>query len=392
MRNRAIIFYICMTVFTLNIFAEKNFKSDSDFYFISENKSIYEISDESFSEVNRVLESYRNYKGINLDFLMKNNKYALVLEKNNEGFYEFLIKFDIKDKKLPDFISRNMNFYWDKMYKEQNIAFDLEDDFLFAFDKETLIIANSIELFFETEKASYFRDSKSLYESYDYRNIFQNENYVWASYNIQDNEAYFFEPGRKKEKIASSLAEDEKTVEYSLNKYIYFDDSDKLIYTRDSNAFDSFVENILPEFGSYEGSKLNSVGQSYFVGALDYSYAILDVVVKEKAMDSLVEAIKKQVFYNDYPLELIELEEGIFYVEFPLIYKKVYFSYYENYEGNLIISVSDNLEKLKGIKNSGLAKEIYEEENKNLKIDFIKKIKTTEYHDRGFDIKETERM
>lgn len=148
MKNKGIVFFMFMIIFYMNVLGERGFVNEADFYFASQARSLYDINGENVIKLRSVFDSYKEFKGINFDILMRTYPYKLIVRDKVEGDFDFLVQFDTKGGNLPEFITRNLNFYWDKMYKNTNVAFDIKSDFVFAFDDKKLVIAKGINLFF----------------------------------------------------------------------------------------------------------------------------------------------------------------------------------------------------------------------------------------------------
>lgn len=393
MKNKGIVFFMFMIIFCMNVFGEKGFVNEADFYFASQARSLYDINGENVTKLRRVFDSYKEFKGINFDILMRTYPYKLIVRDKVEDDFDFLMQFDISGGNLPEFITRNLNFYWDKMYKNTNVAFDLKSNFVFAFDDKKLVIAKGINLFFENEQLTYMENPEYLENSSAYRNMFSEEEFSSVFYDIKNETACFFL--EKGEKIKSLMAEVVEDSEENANakELMYFEDSKRLVYSLDFEAFNMFMNSILPNFGKAEFEALAQAEHPYFVYGDEYAYVVFDVLDMEGGKNSLIDAIKSHLFYRDQSLEISDKTQDIFYVELPLIYKKIYFMYLNDANGAFKIVVSDKEDILRYMADRNLLINIYEaEENKNTTIDFEKGLKIFEYNEKGYSIKETERM
>lgn len=232
-----------------------------------------------------------------------------------------------------------------------------------------------------------------LENSSTYQNMFSEEEFSSVLYDIKNETACFFL--EKGEKIKSLIGETGEAVkdEVVLKELMYFEDSKKLVYSLDFDSFNMFMDNILPNFGKAEFEVLAQVEHPYFVYGDEYAYVVFDVSDMEGGKNSLIDAIKHHLFYRDQFLEISDETQDIFYVELPLIYKKIYFMYLKNDGGASKIVVSDKENILRYMADRNLLINIYEaEENKNTTIDFEKGLKIFEYNEKGYSIKETERM
>ena len=393
MKNKGIVFFMFMIIFCINVLGEKGFVNEADFYFASQARSLYDINGENVAELRRVFDSYREFKGINLDILMRTYPYKLIAKEKLEGDFDFIIHFDINGGQLPEFVTRNLNFYWDKMYKNTNVAFDLKSDFVFAFDDKKLVIAKGINLFFENEQLAYMEKPEYLENSTAYKNMFSQEEFNSVFYDkINESACFFLEKGEKIKSFVSEVEEEEQKGSVT-KELMYFGDSKKLVYSLDFEAFNMFINSILPNFGKADFETLAQMEHPYFVYGDQYAYVVFDVLDLEDGRNSLIEAIKSQVFYKEQFLEISNETQDIFYVELPLIYKKIYFMYLKDANGASKIVVSDKENILRYMADRNLLINIYEaEESKNMTIDFEKGLKIFEYNEKGYSIKETERM
>jgi hypothetical protein len=278
------------------------------------------------------------------------------------------------------------------MYKNTNIAFDLKSDFVFSFDDKKLIIAKGINLFFKNEQLAYMDNPEYLENTSSYQNMFLEEEFESVLYDIKNEVSFFF--FENKEKIKKIMTETfEKDKDREIKNLVYFEDSKKIVYSLDFDAFNIFINRIFPEFGKAEFKVLVQVENPYLVYGNEYAYVVFDVFDKEGAKKSILDAIKNHIFYKDYPLEVLNETQDIFYIELPLIYKKIYFMYFEENGESSKIVISDNEDMLEKFSNKNILANVYEVEgNKKATIDFENGFRIFEYKEKGYSIKETERM
>lgn len=371
-----------MLVLSINLSAMWTFRNQSDFYLSSKGVNLLEVEDENLALAKDIINEYNGIYNIDLINLMETYDYKIVSETLDFEGRRFLIAFDLDGKKPPKWISKNDNFLWSKLYEDTDIALNIKGNFVYSFDKNQLIISNSINLFFLNEELKYYQDEVTFENSEVFNRLFANEDYDFA-YMINNNYARFY--GEKYEKTKKILDVDlADTNEYKINTDGYIlSDATKIIYRNDLGSISSDLEVLLPSFGKANITSTSGIRDSFSVSGDDYVYIVVNTLDIDLAKSTLVDAIEEFVFIKKRDLALTTDETGLTYVELPLIYKKIYLINLDNEK----VLVTDNLKVIDRIK-SGDTREnsIVLENNQNLVVDYEKEIKEIEYYDQNIFI------
>ncbi len=373
---------LLMTVLSINISAMWTFRSQSDFYLSSKGVNLLEVEDENLALAKDIIKDYNGLYDIDLINLMNTYDYKIVSEKLDFEGRRFLISFDLDGKKVPKWISKNDNFIWSKLYEDTDIALNIQGNFVYSFDKNQLIISNSINLFFLNEELKYYQDEVTLEESDSFKDLFENEEYNFA-YMTNNNFAKFY--GKNYEKTKKILDVDfVDTYEYEIDTTNYvLSDATKLTYKNDLGSISSDLEVLLPSFGKNDISSTNGIQDSFSISGNGYVYIVVNTFDEYLAKETLVDAIEEFVFIKKRDLELVNDENGFSYVQLPLIYKKIYITNLD--QGKLL--VTDNLSIIERINSGDIKdKEIILNNNQNLIVDYEQKIKELEYYDQNIFI------
>ncbi len=373
---------LLMTVLSINISAMWTFRSQSDFYLSSKGVNLLEVEDENLALAKDIIKDYNGLYDIDLINLMNTYDYKIVSEKLDFEGRRFLISFDLDGKKVPKWISKNDNFIWSKLYEDTDIALNIQGNFVYSFDKNQLIISNSINLFFLNEELKYYQDEVTLEESDSFKDLFENEEYNFA-YMTNNNFAKFY--GKNYEKTKKILDVDfVDTYEYEIDTTNYvLSDATKLTYKNDLGSISSDLEVLLPSFGKNDISSTNGIQDSFSISGNGYVYIVVNTFDEYLAKETLVDAIEEFVFIKKRDLELVNDENGFSYVQLPLIYKKIYITNLD--QGKLL--VTDNLSIIERINSGDIKdKKIILNNNQNLIVDYEQKIKELEYYDQNIFI------
>ncbi len=374
--NRKIV-ALMMTVLSINLSAMWTFRSESDFYLSSKGINFLEVEDEKLDLAKDIINTYNGIYNIDFIGLMNSYHYKIVSENLDSEGRRFLIVFDLDGKKPPKWISKNDNFVWSKLYKDTDIALNVQGNFVYSFDDNQLVISNSINLFFLNEELKYYQDEVTLEESSIFKKLFKEEDYQFA-YMINSNYAKF--QGEDFEKTKKILDIDfVDTYEYEINTKDYIlSDATKLTYKNDLGSIGADLEVLLPQFGKANVTSTNGIRDSYSISGENYVYIIINSLDTNLAKETLVDTIEEFVFIKKRDLSLYTDENGFSYVELPPIYKKIYITNLE--EDKLVLT--DNIKIIDRLNRNDTKREKLILNNKeNLDIDFEQKTKKREYYD-----------
>lgn len=386
MKKRLVLSVLLNLIFTLNVWAVSDFREESNFYLDSKGINILEVEDKGLEEIKKTLTEYNGIYNIQLSQLMSMYEYELITEDKIYEGSKFLIRFHLNQKELPSFIVDNNNFLWEKLYEDTVIALNISDNYTYAFNKEELIVSNSINLLFETEELKFFENPKRLGDRDEYKRYFTEDNYSYAymtgykKANFSYEDKYVTKELRQERVITQGL--------YNLEtEGVILAEAKSIRYEANLEGVQKEIEDILPAFEPKDLPALKGVRDIIKVEGTGYDYLVVKAADIDLARESIVDAIKKYVFLKDRELPVVE-EEGRTYIELPLIYKKIYMDIYG--EDTIIFTVGkDVLEKLvTGEKLQGLVIE----NDKNLTLDFEKGFKELEYYDENMFIKVKERI
>lgn len=380
----AFIFYSCIS------FSKPLLRAESEFYFVSDNVNFINLKDKNLLDKINLIKKYNMLNNVNLEELMSTYKYHLVFEEIN-GRSEFLILFELDTRPLARFISNNTKFNWKKIYKDRDVAFDAKENYIYSFNKEFLIISNSVSLFFKREEISYYKNYTDLLNLDDLIKLFSLDepNYNYAYINIKDKEInYIFDD---KSIIKSINFENVdlsfENKEENLIETLVSENSLEFIYKEQNKIFSYLLHKIFPDFEFLELEDKDILKNTYGVIGEDFVYGISEFENQEKAINTFRDIVSSFVFFTDYKLSLGR-DEDIFYIELPLIYEKLYIKNLNN--SNKLI-FSNSLPLIKSIEN--LPKlDLVISNNKKYYINFEQNIKIQEYNEENINIKIKERI
>jgi|GEM_PF-3683325 len=388
--KKKILFLLAFVFYSFIIFSKPLLRAESEYYFVSDNINFIKLEDENLLEKINLIKNYNMINDVNLEELMDSYKYHLVFEEI-DGRSDFLILFELDTRPLPRFISNNTKFNWKKLYKDRDVAFDAKANYIYSFNKDYLIISNSMNLFFKREEISYYKDYTDLLNLEDLIKLFSLDEsiYNYAYLNIKEKEINFVFDDKLVTKSINfaniDLSFENK--EENLIEALVSKDSLEFIYKEQNQIFSYLLSKILPDFEFLELEDDNKLENTYAVIGKDFVYGISEFENQEEAINAFRDIVSSFVFFTDYKLSLGR-DEDIFYIELPLIYEKVYIKNL-NYSNKLIFS--NNLSLIKNIEN--LPKlDLVISNNKKYYIDFEKNIKIQEYNEADINIKIKERI
>lgn len=384
--------FFCLTFIFYNfiIFSLPLLRAETDFYFVSSSVNFMELDNEELLEKTNILNKYNLINNVDLKDLMDRYKYHLVFEESEDRM-EFLILFELKEQNLPNYIRNNTKFNWKRISKDRNVAFDTNRNYVYSFNQDFLIISNSIPLFFNREKIKYYKDYVDLLNIENIKKLLDldEDDYKYAYLNVPLKEiTYVFDEKLVIKSInfesvdLSFENQDEDLIETLINK-----DSLELVYKEQDKVFSYLMHKIFPSFEFLNLTDSSNLKNTYAVIGKDFIYGISDFTEEDDPIAKLRDIVSNFVFFTDYKLSLGKDDE-IYYIELPLIYKKLYIKKINN--SNKLI-FSNNLYLVKNIEESPKLNLIIKN-NKKYYIDFEEGTKIEKFNTENIKTKIKERI
>lgn len=200
-----LIFFTIVLIGNAENLGENIFLKSSDFYFTSKKVNIFELKNKELELAQKILNKYKNYKGLDLESLLYEREYAFAM---NQSKIMMIVKLSTMSFMDSEFYN-NSKFENDFLESINTYYVLGENQFIYAYNNGKLFLSNDITTFFETIKNQekvinddeIFYKLMNKYEAAD-ENYKYYKNYIEPvlknKYEIKNEAGYGFETEIKK--------------------------------------------------------------------------------------------------------------------------------------------------------------------------------------------------